>query len=835
MRAPLAGLTLLCIVLVGCVENRTAFKVAEGGKPLACICLPEKPTEAEKNAAGELQVYLKKITGAEIPIVAEQDPTRNPVSSRNRVSGIYVGRTKALETRGASARHGFLVSDDDGFIIKTDGDAVLLCGKKDWGTEFAMYYFLQKYCGVRWFMPTELGEVVPQNPDLKLPQINERHEPDWKSRLYSGIAGEHAIWAKRNLMRGRYNFHHNLLNVIKASKYGKTHPEYFPLINGKRYVPTKDDDHSWQPCMSNPEVVKVCADAAREYFAKNPDAVSFSLGINDSNGYCQCDKCKAMDVPGAKFRDRPNMSDRVFAFMNAVAEELAKTNPDKYLGCLAYSWCEAVPTRVKVSPMIIPYLTNDRAQWRDGEFKAQDKKLIDQWTKADPNVSIYDYYYGSGYVIPRVHTRTIDESLKYCRSKSVKGFYAEIYPNWGLDGPKAWLTAQLLWKTDQSREKLLDEYYSKFFAEAPEPMRKYFEACEDAWMKQPGKAVWFKGFFQGDQMEIFPPERIAELEGYLNEAHRLAKQEVTWRRIEFVTTAFGYTKRFADMYWAGKTVANTTIKSMSDATTVAIAGAKVMTARRDLDRYYAEFIEKDLMQAPRLPFFERARYDPMEGVGAAFMSAAAWAEANGEWDEFVAELDKIEIASRTSLGAYASAVKYLHENKGKLANLLPNAGFEETQGKGPAPQGIDWESSNSPPGWSRWNRPGTEAEFKWCTEGAHAGKRCVMLKGSTAACYITHIPVKPGDRYYCSTFARATGSDRPEVKLLVQWQDAKGWVSKPPAGCPLKGPDRSAWTPLVTVFTVPDGATKAAIGLIVNEQQKEDAAWFDDVELYRIP
>jgi hypothetical protein len=111
-----------------------------------------------------------------------------------------------------------------------------------------------------------------------------------------------------------------------------------------------------------------------------------------------------------------------------------------------------------------------------------------------------------------------------------------------------------------------------------------------------------------------------------------------------------------------------------------------------------------------------------------------------------------------------------------------------------------------------------------------------MMKGCTAACYITDIPVRPGEMYYCSAFARAVGSEGAEVALLVQWKDPSGaWAEKPKAQCKLSGKDRSAWTPLVAMFTVPQGVAKAVVCLIVNNQEKQDAAWFDDVELYRIP
>ncbi|MCX7827530.1 MAG: DUF4838 domain-containing protein, partial [Verrucomicrobiae bacterium] len=161
---------------------------------------------------------------------------------------------------------------------------------------FAVYRFLQKYGGVRWYFPTELGEVVPQRATFGVGKISDREEPSFRSRLWSSAAKfDRGEWERHNLCRGRYSFHHNLLNIFKPSKLYDQHPEWFPEINGQRKRPRDDNDHHWQPCFANPEVARYAAQAAREYFEKNPDANSFSLGINDTaaSGFCGCAACKA--------------------------------------------------------------------------------------------------------------------------------------------------------------------------------------------------------------------------------------------------------------------------------------------------------------------------------------------------------------------------------------------------------------------------------------------------------------------------------------------------------------------------------------------------------------
>jgi len=89
-----------------------------------------------------------------------------------------------------------------------------------------------------------------------------------------------------------------LLRLLPVKEYGKTHPEYFPLINGKRYIPSDPKGQGWQPCVSNPDVARIMADALIAHFRTNPDSFAMNLVVNDGRGDCTCTNCCAMDPPG---------------------------------------------------------------------------------------------------------------------------------------------------------------------------------------------------------------------------------------------------------------------------------------------------------------------------------------------------------------------------------------------------------------------------------------------------------------------------------------------------------------------------------------------------------
>jgi hypothetical protein len=179
------------------------FVLVRDGKPEAAIVLPLPPTRAAQLAALELQHHIRKITGATLPIVMWAPPTGT--------AGIYVGesaRTKALGLSRDSLKPQeyairFLPGEiilvgrdaDDRGEVKYDGENLAACDGlptfwDEQGTLYAVYDFLERFCGVRWLNPTDFGTVCPQAKTLAVTGKDMRRKPFFRFRDAIGAMGD---------------------------------------------------------------------------------------------------------------------------------------------------------------------------------------------------------------------------------------------------------------------------------------------------------------------------------------------------------------------------------------------------------------------------------------------------------------------------------------------------------------------------------------------------------------------------------------------------------------------------------------------------------------------
>ena len=327
----------------------------------------------------------------------------------------------------------------------------------------------------RWFVPGALGG----EPGRAAPAAGTGA---YLTRAMSLGGGEEAArWAERNGLTPSLGFSHHLAEIFPP-KLHERHPEFFPLVAGARVRP-QPNTHSWQPDLGRADVAAHAAAAARAHVSAQPRSASFSLGINDGIVFGESAETLALTTPMKWFRGLPDFSPLVFTFMNRAAEDLARTHPDKLLGCLAYAWAENTPG-FRVHSQVVPFLTADRAQGYDAAARAEELALQGRWAAAGPKrLGLYDYLYGGGFLVPRVFPHLLAENIRHARRVGFSDYYAEVYPNWGLDGPMPWLAAQLTFDPEQSVEALLDEYFRRYFREAAVPMRKFFACCEEQWLR----------------------------------------------------------------------------------------------------------------------------------------------------------------------------------------------------------------------------------------------------------------------------------------------------------------------------------------------------------------
>ncbi|MBR5836964.1 MAG: hypothetical protein IKZ84_00360, partial [Victivallales bacterium] len=134
------------------------FPVTENGCPVADIVLADNTDVTLRHAADELQLWIKEITGAELPVV--QSPGELP-------QHIWLGTTAVVQERYAKD---FLTLDKtDGYAVRRDGSNLYIFGAMSKGVLNGVYRLLQRNTDIIWARPdTEIGTIFTVTPTLSL-------------------------------------------------------------------------------------------------------------------------------------------------------------------------------------------------------------------------------------------------------------------------------------------------------------------------------------------------------------------------------------------------------------------------------------------------------------------------------------------------------------------------------------------------------------------------------------------------------------------------------------------------------------------------------------------
>ncbi len=463
----------------------------------------------------------------------------------------------------------------------------------------------------RWFLPGELGHEPGAEPPPPGPQA-------FLTRTCYGVDNlDGGEWARRNGLGPGLHFSHNLANIFRPELFD-THPEFFPLIAGERTRPPKTRTN-WNPELGTPESAALAARAANDHFDAKPEALSFSVGINDALRYGESEATRRWVDPPRYFRRMPVYSDLVFNFTNSVAAQVAVKHPDKLIGALAYYWTEQVPS-FPLHPQVVPFLTADRSLLFDPYFRREESALQHAWAdKGTHRLGLYDYIYGYGFLVPRIHTTTLARHLRDARRTGFTDYFAELNSNWGLDGPQPWLVAQLLQDPEQSPRALLAEYYRRYFRSAASPMRAFYEKCEALWAGQGGPVYWLKHYRNDSQAALFPPDTRRRLRAYLDAAARAAADAGDAKaaaRVALVGAAFSVSERYVELNEAREALGRAVLAAGGGDGAALAALAPLRAADRSARRAFLETVaavraEQPYALSPTIPAdFARADWGP---------------------------------------------------------------------------------------------------------------------------------------------------------------------------------------------------------------------------------
>jgi len=813
------GAWVLVCGVASAALGRPSIRIVDHGQPRAVIVTPADADKHTQAAARLLAEYVKKSSGAELPVAAE--PTRE--ADRHRVA-IHVG--PCAYTKRLALKIDKL--DADGFVLRTvDPRHVVIAGPTPYGTEFGVCEFLERYVGVRWLMPGPDGEDVPAHKTLDIPCESVRQEPAFFSRLFSGLQGPaQSTWARRNRMHGRVSFHHNLIHLFPPETYKKSHPEFFPLRKGKRFLPATNSTHGWQPCFSADGLVEEAIKNINRYFDQNPSVPSYSLGVNDSGGHCQCQRCRAQDPNEKNFLGRRDVSDRYFAWCNRVIEGVLKKHPDKVFGCLAYSEVAQPPSRVKVHPRLIPYMTYDRMKWVDPKLRATGEEMTKRWHAASPTVGWYDYIYGAAYCVPRVWFHAMADYYRFGHAHGVRALYAEAYPNWG-EGPKLYVSLKLQWNPKQDVDRLLREWTVRCVGpDAANDLAAYYALWEDFWTRRILRSTWYTQ--RGQYLHFNNPAYLADvtdkdiatsrtlLEQVLAKAGT-AKQKA---RAKTLLWLFEYYEASAVAYRARGKAAAMQLRTEADALRALDLGQRClrMAARRQ------RLMQKEFAKPPRLVrHIDFDRYPLLRGTdwGTGMLYLAIdWVGKSPAVRERL-----VQLAASDHEGASLTAKTMLKLADKDARPISKNPSFENAAGRWPS-------------GWASWVKWGVGTETA-SPKAARTGKLGILCKGVKRGGPHQSLPVTPG-RYAAVAFVRVPKATRgaATVTLTLTFLDGKG--QNLPGG--LSNEVRVApgnWRQIAIAGATPApnaGRTprSARLLVIVNGFDPSEEVHIDDVALYRI-
>lgn len=535
------AVTLALVVLASAAT--AGVSVFQDGHFLLPIYVASDAAPEEREAAAELAHVLEAMSGVAVSVRIEGDAGGN---------GIFVGRARAsalnppalVSSSDWLAPHPGQVGPD-AFRVRAKGGSVYINGATPEALSFAVAWLLQHEAGVRWYVPGPDGEIIPHRREWSLPDLDIIREPAYLSRELSGFeSSEGAAWARRNGLRRRLECGHAMSRIFTPQLF-PGHPDWFPLLWGHRYCPASITDRDWQPNLALPGVADRASQAAIEAFTREPAEFSFSLGINDTVRFDQGPETQRLVEPIEYFGGMPDYSPLVFTFMNRAAAAVSRAAPDKYLGCLAYFWCECPPS-FPVHSHVVPYVAADRGQYYDQRFRADDLDLMTRWGASGVRAfGIWDYAYGSGFVVPRESVGAQAEAVKEGWKRGARGYFGEIGPILGFDAFKCWAMAQLLWNPEIPLAVLEDDFFAGYYGPASIPMRRFFEACQALWMGQAGPPFWLKYYGQEDQALLYPDAACRRLRALLVEAQRLASADsAIAARVDVASRAFAVTEAY---------------------------------------------------------------------------------------------------------------------------------------------------------------------------------------------------------------------------------------------------------------------------------------------------
>ncbi len=512
--------------------KRVEHVLFEKGATDYAIVVGADASESEKWASGELQHWLKEVSGADFPVVSDAGPARD-----HEIVVGFNGRAQAL--LGGEAPDPL----DESFSYRNVGPAVVIAGGSARGTMYGVMTFLERELGCRWYTPQ--AAVTPKKDRFAFDYLRHGEAPGVRVRNDFYFEAFEPIWAARNKINGAMTYReqpgglecywavHTFYQFMPPTEFFEEHPEYYSLIGGERR-----HDRT-QLCLTNPEVFEIVVDRLTKVMRESPEYLIYSVSQNDWTNPCECDACRAIvEREGSE-------SGPIIWFVNQVAERVEPEFPDKFVGTLAYSYtrkpCKTLRPRQNVVVRLCSIeccFAHPLAECPENESFISD---IHQWASIAPHLYIWDYVVNfSHYVMPYPNFRALQSNVRTFRDNHAIGIMEQAaYQSRGGEFAelRAYVLAKLLWDPECNVEDAINNFMYGYYGRSGQHVRRYFDLLHG---QLTADTHIHLGLNPDDP--LFTDEFIRQADAVFDQAEAVADTEEIRQRVEMARLPLMYLK-----------------------------------------------------------------------------------------------------------------------------------------------------------------------------------------------------------------------------------------------------------------------------------------------------
>lgn len=433
------------------------FYLTKNGRSEIVVLIPDNADEKTLFAAEEFKVFSEKSTGAELLVVSERDFAGG--------SAISLGNTRLKEKLFGNEK---ICAGESGYALRFEREFAFIFADSSAGIINGVYDLLKEACSLTIFgadedlvyLKSKKSAFFSRKPKTVKYAIDYRQATYGEIRLNETLLRRFGMSvASEKFVTG--NVYHNAFDIMRYG--GKEIP--------KEWLSEKGE----QLCYANSEMREAFAENLKRYLVDadkcNLEQEYFVLGMEDNQGWCECENCKKISP-----------SDAMAGFTEYVSERIneGREKPIKFL-CFAYYNTLPAPS-VRLGENCGVYFAPIKADFRVPLTKNENAAYLAAlkgWREKTDILFVWSYnFYTRDCFLTYDTFKAMRSNYKLFEKLNVNGLYDQTESfmkiSTGFGRLKGYLQSELMKNPAQSGRKLTDRWFKACFYDKAGEMKKIF-------------------------------------------------------------------------------------------------------------------------------------------------------------------------------------------------------------------------------------------------------------------------------------------------------------------------------------------------------------------------